>query len=220
MRWVTAAEMREIDRRAIEDYGIPSLLLMENAGIACAQETVRLLGSRKGPIAIFSGKGNNGGDGFVAARHLFNCGFEIAVFFFQTADEMKPDPRVNFEILKKMKVPLVDYSSQVDSEKLEEALFASRLLIDALFGTGLSKPIEEPFKTIIQRMNNSKVLTLSVDVPSGLNSDTGEVMGVCVKAKRTVTLGLPKKGFLLGEASRYIGKVVVADISIPGVLLR
>lgn len=219
MKYVSASEMRAIDEKAIHEYGIPSLLLMENAGRACAEEAAKLAGEKGARVAVFAGKGNNGGDGLVAARHLANRGFEPEVFFFQARREMKPDPAANFDILAKMKVPLVDCSGTPDWNTVRAALGNARVVIDALFGTGLSKTVDEPFKTAIDLINQSKLPVVAVDVPSGLNADTGEVLGVCVRAAVTVTLALPKKGFLNEAAQPYLGRVIVADISIPADLL-
>lgn len=219
MKYVTAAEMCLIDERAIHAFGIPSLLLMENAGAACAREALRMAGS-KGRAVIFAGKGNNGGDGFVAARHLTNQGITPIVFYFQPAPEMKPDPLVNFRILEKMKVSLIDCSQNLPARRIKETLKKARIVVDALFGTGLSKPVAEPFSAVIEWINESGRRVLAVDIPSGMNADTGEVMGVCVRADVTVTLALPKKGFLNRQARCYTGRVQVADISIPKSLLK
>jgi len=217
---VTGEAMREIDRRAIEEFGIPSLLLMENAGRACAEEILKL-GVKKGDGAvIFAGKGNNGGDGFVAARHLYNKGVAPAVFFFQNPSEMKQDPLVNFKILEKMKINLFNCSQTIDWKFLEDSLRQSKAVLDALFGTGLSKPVGEPFRTAIEKINHSRLPVVAVDIPSGLNADTGEVMGICVQAAVTVSLALAKKGFYLNEGPAYTGRVVVADISIPWELIE
>lgn len=218
MKHVTAFEMSRIDERAIREFGIPSLLLMENAGAACALEALRMAGE-KSPV-IFAGKGNNGGDGFVAARHLANRGLKPVVCYFQKPAGMKPDPLVNFRILEKMKVSLIDCSGELPARSVTRALKNAGVVVDALFGTGLSKPVSGIFETVIAMINEAGVKVLAVDIPSGLNSDTGEVMGCCVKAAVTVTLGLPKRGFLKREAKRYTGRVKVADISIPGVLLK
>ncbi len=212
--------MRQIDDKAIREFGIPSLILMENAGAACAREAVKLVRKGAVPIAVFAGKGNNGGDGFVAARHLANHGMKPVVFYFQAPGEMKLDPLVNFRILEKMKVSLIDCSAHLPVSRVKAALKKARVIVDALFGTGLSKPIEEPFKTAIALINQSGRAVVSADIPSGLNADTGEVMGTCVRATVTVALGLPKKGFLRREAKRFIGRMVVADISIPRNLLQ
>ncbi|PIQ86213.1 MAG: NAD(P)H-hydrate epimerase [Candidatus Omnitrophica bacterium CG11_big_fil_rev_8_21_14_0_20_45_26] len=215
MRFVTAAQMKQLDELAIYTYGIPSIILMENAGIACANEVVKRTKSKRAKIAIFCGIGNNGGDGFAAARHLHNRGYQPTVFFFQKPEKMKLDPQTNFNILKKMQVPLVYCSEDTQWENLAKTLKSFRLIVDAIFGTGLTRPVLEPFRSAIHVMNHSRLDIIAVDVPSGLNSDTGEVMGVCVRAKATVTLGLPKKGFSLKKAHRYTRRVVVADISIP-----
>ncbi|MBI4352856.1 MAG: NAD(P)H-hydrate epimerase [Candidatus Omnitrophica bacterium] len=206
-----------MDRKAIEEVGIPSLILMENAGIACAGEVLKLAG-RKGfrEALLFCGKGNNGGDGFAAARHLYNKGLKTAVFFFQNPSEMKPDPLTNFGILEKMKIPLVDCSRGVDWKRLKRGLSGRKAVVDALFGTGLAREVGGPFRQVIQLINDSGLPVVAVDVPSGLNADTGEAMGVCVRADVTVTLGRPKIGFK--KAKGFTGRVVVADISIPRVL--
>ena len=225
MKFVTAAQMRELDRLAIEEFGIPSIVLMENAGIAVANEVVRMLGKplklkAVSQAVIFSGKGNNGGDGFVAARHLANQGFKAVVVYFQKPSQMKPDALTNFEILEKLDISLVSCTnSQLDKTAVKKILQGSSVVIDALFGTGLSKPIEEPFETAIELMNESKLPIVAADIPSGMNADTGEIMGSCVRAKTTVTFGLPKKGFKFKMARRYLGDVIVADISMPKVLL-
>lgn len=220
MRPVTAAQMRRIDERAAKEYGIPSLLLMENAGAACAREALRLGGHKLGKVVILCGKGNNGGDGFVAARHLMNKGLRPSVFFFQNPSEMKPDPLVNFHILQKMKADLRNFSKKVSLGELQNSLRNSDLIVDALFGTGISRLLDELFRTVVALVNASKRPVVSVDIPSGLNADTGEVMGVCIRANLTVALGLPKKGFYQRGAKRWTGKVIVADISIPPVLLK
>lgn len=219
MKSVTAEEMRGIDEKAIQGYGIPSLLLMENAGRACAEEVLKLNPGAIRTVAVLSGKGNNGGDGFVAARHLHNRGIRCVVIFFQDPEEMKSDPLVNFKILEKMNVSLVDCSKDWNPKKVREILSKSDAVVDALFGTGLSKPVEDPFKSAIEWINESHLPVLAIDIPSGLNADSGEVMGVCVRATVTVTLGLAKKGFGLGQAKQFTGRLIVADISIPRELL-
>ena len=212
MRYVTSETMRCLDDRAIKKYGIPSILLMENAGSACAREARKF---QLRNVLVLSGKGNNGGDGFVAARHLHSQGISVSVFFFQHPNKMKADPRVNFKILKNIGLRPVDCSRSVNWDLLRTQLRRSDLVIDALFGTGLSKPVDGPISEVIELVNASKKRVLSVDIPSGLNADTGEVMGAAIKAGVTVTLGLPKKGFLAECAKPYLGRVVVADISHP-----
>jgi NAD(P)H-hydrate epimerase len=220
MKAVTAAQMRRIDEKAIRHYGIPSLILMENAGAACAREAIKLIVDRLKKAVILCGKGNNGGDGFVAARHLLNRGVKATIFFFQKPSEMKPDPLVNFNILKKLKADLINSSIKMDPEKLKKTLRDSDLVIDALFGTGVDRILKSPFRQAIEIVNTSKRPVLSIDVPSGLNADTGRVMGDCIRAKLTVTLGIPKRGFYMPGARSFTGKVIVADISLPARLLK
>ena len=212
--------MRLIDEKTVSEYGIPSLILMENAGSACAREAARLAGRRGKKITVLSGKGNNGGDGFVAARHLHNQRFHVAVFFFQKPSQIKPDPLTNFNILRKMGAPLIDCSKKVSWKKLKDCLAHSDVIVDALFGTGLSKPLADPFRQVVEVLNAARRPVVSVDIPSGLDADTGEVMGAAVRAERTVTLGFPKRGFRSKKAGCYTGKVIVADISIPKEVLE
>lgn len=218
MRHVTAAEMRALDERASREFGIPSILLMENAGRACAEELLKL--PVTGAVAVFAGKGNNGGDGFAAARHLWNRGRGVSVIYFQRTEEMKPDPLANFRILEKMKVPLFDFSGGWNAQAAAGVLSRSAVVLDALFGTGLSQPVQGIFVEAITAIQASGLPVVAADVPSGLNSDSGEVMGACVRADVTVTLGLPKKGLAAGEGPRLAGRVVVADISLPRQLLE
>lgn len=220
MKFVTAAEMQEIDRRAIQEYGIPSVVLMENAGIVCAGEILRQLPPDRKRVAIFCGKGNNGGDGFVIARQLTNKDCDVHVFYFEKPEKLKPDPKTNFQILEKMKLNLIDCANGIDPVRTKNILNQKELVVDALFGTGLSKPVEEPFKTAIQLINDFQKTIISVDMPSGLHSDNGEVLGVAVQARCTITFGLPKKAFQTKTAGRYTGKIMVANISIPKILLE
>ena len=219
MKFATRSEMQRLDEQAIQEYGIPSLILMENAGRASAEELMRLVS--KSQISVFSGKGNNGGDGFVVARHLHNHGYKPVVFCFQKPAEMKPDPLVNFHIITRMGVQVIDCSRDPNLDQIKQTLKSSKMTVDALFGIGLSKPIDEPFRSVINIMNefHSKTPILAIDVPSGLDADSGQVLGVCVRAKLTVTLALPKKAFFAKTTRRYTGKVIVADISIPRDLL-
>ena len=211
--------MRHIDEQAVTRYRIPSVLLMENAGLACTAKILKLRGIKINRVTVFSGKGNNGGDGFVVARHLLNARKSVTVFSFQNPSEMKSDPLLNFLILKKMKARVIDCSNRVSWFRIEKCLEMSDVVVDALFGTGLSKNIGGSYKTLIDLINRCGKRTVSVDIPSGLNADTGEIMGVCVKADLTVTFGLPKKGFLSRESQKYLGRVVVAGISLPRQLL-
>jgi len=212
--------MQEIDRRAIEEFGIPSLILMENAGSGAACVALGMLkDSDSKKVICVCGKGNNGGDGFVCVRHLMNSGVNTELFLIAEPSKLKGDAKINFGILRKMKAKIkflqTDYELRVFKEKLKGA----RLIIDAIFGIGLSGEIKEPYITIIKAMNESGKPILAIDVPSGLDATTGNILGACIKAKKTVTFGLPKTGFVKKSGSLSSGELVVVDISIPKLLL-
>ncbi|MBI4431786.1 MAG: NAD(P)H-hydrate epimerase [Candidatus Omnitrophica bacterium] len=205
--------MRELDERAVREFKTPSLLLMENAGRSVAEE---ILKTGAGKIAIVSGKGNNGGDGFVVARHLHNHGRDVEVTFIGERGQLKGDSLINFEILEKLGVPLGIHTKDWDWGDAD-------LVVDAIFGTGLSKNVEEPYKSAIEEINKLSAggtTVVSIDVPSGLNADSGEVMGVAVHADITVTLASEKMGLRKGDGPRYAGQIVVGYISMPRALLN
>ncbi len=222
-RVLSVNEMRELDRKAIEDYGIPSLLLMENAGRSVAEASLKMLKSRKkgNRVTLVSGKGNNGGDGLVAARHLINSGMLVSVFIIAESEKsLKGDPGINYGMLRKMKADIQFLKGETwELEALEPAFRASDLIIDALFGTGLSHNLEDPYYSIVQSINESGRPILSIDIPSGLNGDTGTVMGIAVRADRTITLACFKSGLLKGKGPQYTGKVEIGYISIPAQLI-
>lgn len=210
VRHVTRAEMIALDRRAIEEFGIPSLLLMENAGRAVADVVDRL--SPAGVVRVVCGAGSNGGDGLVAARHLHNRGYDVTVLLL---GEPPPgsDAGVNLRIARKL------VSVGGDAACLAEPAGA---IVDAIFGTGLSRPVAGPPADVIARINavdRRASPVVSVDLPSGLDADAGEPLGSAVRASITVTLGLPKVGFQNPKAAPYVGRLVVADIGIPRELL-
>jgi len=212
--------MRILDSKAIRNYGIPSLILMENAGRGVA-ETLRkrLRGKKRGrTILILCGAGNNGGDGFVAARHLFNSGFQVRVFLIGSVSQLSPDCRINYLIDKKMKITIF-FSKSTLYSRLSRELERADIVVDAIFGTGLSRNIEGELAKAITLLNGAKKTIISIDIPSGLNGQTGEVLGVSVKAQETATLGAPKSGFFRREGPRHTGKISVVDISIPRQLL-
>lgn len=220
MRAVTAAEMREIDRRAIEEFGIPSFQLMEKAGEAVAQAAAQLAGPPPKKTLVLAGKGNNGGDGLVAARFLHGQGYDVQVLLFSEREKLKADPARNFVENAKRSVPTRIVGEHFAWETVPQILEEPEVIIDALFGVGLDKPMGEPYRGLIEKLNRAGKKVVAVDIPSGLSSDTGKVLGSCVQATVTVTMGLPKKGFYEGEGPRVTGKIVVADIGIPKELLQ
>lgn len=221
MRVVSAAEMRELDRLAIEDYGISGVVLMENAGLKVVEVARQMLGDVRGRvISVFAGKGNNGGDGFVVARHLFNMGCRVRVFLLAKTEEIAGDAGVNLSIWEKMSQPVYTVGRDDQLDELCSFLAGSDLIIDAIFGTGFKGLPGQPAAGVIQAINDSKKPVLAVDIPSGLEADSGLVGGPCVRAAQTVTFGLPKLGLVQQPGAGYVGRLHVADISIPSFLLK
>jgi NAD(P)H-hydrate epimerase len=207
LSYVSAEEMARIDSLAIENYHVDVLSLMENAGVASANVArLMLRGSIKGKrIACLVGKGNNGGDGLVAARHLHNWGAEVTVFLSGRAEELR-------DITAKQ-LRAVGRSVKVEEGAGDLARFD--LLVDALLGYNSKRNPREPVSSMIRRANESRRRTLAVDIPSGLDPTTGEPYEPCLVAEATVTLALPKTGFLNPASKRFVGDLFVADISIP-----
>ncbi len=192
MKLVTASEMRELDRRAIQDLGIPSLVLMENAGRTTYQILRREFPELQGEVAVVAGRGNNGGDGFVVARYLANAGIPVAVFLLGPRDQVSGDARVNLEILAHLGVSVAEVLTEADLNPVIHRLAKAGLIVDALLGTGLNAPVQGLMAALIERVNHLRAPVLAVDIPTGLSADTGEVLGVALKAEVTVTYGWPK----------------------------
>lgn len=220
MKAVTNQEIREIDRKAIEEYGIPGLVLMENAGSRIFQNLKNIYPDlRLKKIIVFAGSGNNGGDGFVVARHLYNYGVKVRVLLLSLFNKIKGEARVNLDIIDKMGVELIEIES-IDPEEIQQSIRDSDLIIDAILGTGLQGKVTGLKAKIIDFINMANKEVIAVDVPSGLNSDTGKIEGPCVKATYTITLALPKIGLLLYPGAGCTGKIIVEDIGIPVNLLN
>lgn len=209
MRTVTAEEMAELDHHAIQDLHIPSLTLMENAGRFVAQEAAKLSPARK--IAVICGKGNNGGDGFVAARYLLELGFDVLVVLIGRVIEVKPDPKINVE---RLKVPINEVVDAASFEVTKPKIAQSDLIIEAIFGIGLNTDLKPPYNSIVTWLNSLGKPILAVDVPSGLNATTGKIMGTAIKAAKTITFSAAKTGFYKTDGPGCVGEVVVADIGI------
>lgn len=217
LKVATAEQMRRLDRCATEDYGIPSFILMENAGRAVAQAAISTLGNvinRR--VLVVAGQGNNGGDGFVAARHLSNAGALVSIAYFGERDKAKGDALLNIEIAEKMGLNIEHNPYDV---KLWESWHVSfDLVIDALLGTGLKGEVRKPLADVVDLVNGfhrRKVPIIAVDIPSGLDADTGAILGSAVKADKTVTFGLPKIGLITYPGAANVGDLIIADISIP-----
>ena len=215
MKLVTASEMRELDRQAIQDLGIPSLVLMENAGRTTYQILRREFPGLPGEVAVVAGRGNNGGDGFVVARYLANAGIPVAVFLLGSRDRVSGDARVNLEILTRLGVAVTEVLTEGDLNPAIHRLAKAGLIVDALLGTGLNSPVTGLMAAVIERLNHLRGKVLAVDIPTGLSADTGEVLGVALKADVTVTYGWPKLGQVLPPGRDYVGRLWQVDISIP-----
>lgn len=215
----TRDQIRELDRAAIEDYGIPGLVLMENAGRACARAAGEMLGGTAGKkVTILCGRGNNGGDGYVVARHLSNWGADVEVLLVaEMADALarEGEAATNLRIILSMGVPVREVPAADEVARAIGDRCDSDLIVDALLGTGVRGEVKEPFRSAIQAVNDCQCPVLAIDVPSGLDCDTGRALGIAVRADRTVTFVLNKVGFAKPGARQYTGAVEVAEISIP-----
>ncbi|MDP8255977.1 MAG: NAD(P)H-hydrate dehydratase [Candidatus Alcyoniella australis] len=210
---VNAEQMRELDRACIEGLGLPGVVLMENAGRACAEKALESFGDRLSRgVTILCGKGNNGGDGFVIARHLSNQGVPVGVYLFGRADDVRGDARINLDVLRAMGVKVKQIT---DGRGLRTLDLRVGLVVDALLGTGLQRPLSGLLAQAVQRVNGCMAPVLAVDIPSGLSSDRGALIGPCISAEVTLTFGLPKIGQLLEPGRSQCGKLEVVDISIP-----
>jgi NAD(P)H-hydrate epimerase len=216
MKVVQAGEMRAIDRKAIEEYGIPGLVLMENAGIRTVEIIEDILTGLGGKqVLILAGKGNNGGDGLVIARHLINAGIPASVFLLGKPEQLTPDARVNYQILERMKAPLYALQTEEDLNRLTLALLKANLLVDAIYGIGFKGNLNDFETQVVQLINWSRLSVVAVDIASGVEADSGRVHGIAIQAAHTVTFGLPKLGQLLEPGRSHTGALTVADISLP-----
>lgn len=215
----TRRQARELDRIAMQDYAIPGVILMENAGRACARAAVAMLGSAEDArVLVLAGKGNNGGDGYVVARHLTNWGACVRVLLLASKDEVlagEGETADNLRVVLKMGIPVDELTSAEDVERALAEHAGADLIVDALLGTGVHGEVREPYLGAIQAVNRAGRPVLSIDVPSGLDCDTGEPLGAAVRARVTVTMAVNKLGFTRPGAAAYTGRVEVAEISIP-----
>lgn len=219
---LTREEMRELDRKAIEEYKIPGLILMENAGRNVAEEVLKMTDDpQQTKVAILCGKGNNGGDGYVVARHLHNHHVPVDVFLVANISDILKDgdAGTNLQILLPMKIPIREILGITEIASVLKELGSYDIIIDALFGTGLSGEVRQPFKTLIEGVNNLNKPIVSVDIPSGLDCNNGNILGAAMKATKTVTFAASKRGFYLGNGPVHTGKIIITDISIPKELL-
>lgn len=213
---LSRAEVRELDRRAIEDFGMPGMILMENAGRGVVDYMLSC--HAQGKIVICCGKGNNAGDGFVISRHLDNLGLSVHVLIFANPEVYSGDAKLNYELAHQSLIPMTIVHSENFNEVINTILASADWIIDALFGTGLKGNVQSPYDKIIQTINQLHKTVLAIDIPSGLDCDTGEPLGCAVKATHTVTFIAIKQGFTYPAAKQYIGNVHVVDIGVPKIL--
>lgn len=215
---LTRDQVRSIDARAIADYGLSGIVLMENAGRGAAEILVGL--GVNGPVVICAGKGNNGGDGFVIARHLELHSVETSVLLFCEPDELSGDAAVNYHVLASARQQLDVLGKTPDRATLAKRLSAAEWIVDALLGTGTQGSIREPYVTAIETINHSGKKVFSVDLPSGMDCDTGQPLGTCVRADHTATFVARKVGFDAPGANELTGQVHVVSIGVPKQLLE
>lgn len=215
MKIVTAAQMKELDRRTIEEAKIPGTTLMERAGSGVAAAIARTLGSAVGKVVtVVCGKGNNGGDGFVAARLLRKQRAHVSVLLLAKPGDLSGDARAMYRKFLSV-AGRKSVVAEPSSDTIRTALSRSDLIVDALLGTGLSAEVSAPYRMAIEAINEAGRPVVAVDLPSGIHADTGAVMGAAVRAHLTVTFGLPKRGLYTGAGVDHSGAVEVVDIGIP-----
>jgi len=216
MKLVTAETMRALDRHTIEEIGVPGVVLMEAAGRAVAERTAEWMEETgSGRVLILCGPGNNGGDGFVAARHLADLGYPVTVALFAPASRIRGDALVHFRAMTRFPVRVVEVADGPIEEDLFEQVSPDGVIVDALFGTGLERPVEGRYAAAIERANASPCARIAVDIPSGVCSDTGRILGCAFRADVTVTFGAAKIGHFAYPGAGFCGEVEVVSIGIP-----
>jgi ADP-dependent NAD(P)H-hydrate dehydratase / NAD(P)H-hydrate epimerase len=211
----SAAQMRELDRTTIEDYGVPGVVLMESAGRGVVEVIAGLrplVGLR---VVVLCGSGNNGGDGFVIARHLQNRGARVRIFLCADRAKIGGDAAINLRVLEKMGGELKPLTTDEELLAAETSLIHAQVLVDALLGTGLNAEVRGQYRKVIERANRCSALKVAVDIPSGLHADSGEVLGLAFIADHTVTFGYPKLGLVTHPGAERTGELHVVDIGIP-----
>jgi NAD(P)H-hydrate epimerase len=224
---LTRQQVREIDRRAIEDFGLPGVVLMENAGRHVAELVLDLLEQElhltvmDSRVGILCGGGNNGGDGYVAARHLHNHGVHVTAYAIKDPAQLRGEAAVHYQVAHKMNLVAPMYDGHLDD--LEDELAVSQLIVDALLGTGFSGPMRDDLAAVIDICNRAHergAAVVAVDVPSGLDCDTGIAADPTIHADTTITFVARKIGFEEPTSQGLLGEVVVADIGTPPELVQ
>ena len=210
-------QSRAVDELAYREFHIPGLILMENAGRGCAE---LLAAQNPRQVLICCGPGNNGGDGYVIARHLDQSGIPVKIVLFCPQDRIRGDALTNFRIIQATGVEMLDGGSTDDWEPFEQVLEKCDWVVDALLGTGVTSAPREPVASAIRRINRGQAKVLAIDIPSGLDCDTGQPHDPTIEADLTATFVTPKSGYDRPEAQRFLGTVHVVDIGTPRALLE
>lgn len=209
-------EIRKIESYAINDIGIPAEILMENAAtsaVCVIEDVMKDMKNKK--VTILCGSGNNGGDGLAVARQLFLKDINVSVFLIGRTEKFKPETAMNYEVAKKINLPVYPIKDDNDIQSLKDTLDCSGVVVDAIFGIGLNSEVKELYGEVISEINRSGKYVIALDIPSGIDADTGSIMGNAVKANETVTFGYGKTGLYAGAGKEYCGKIHVKPISFP-----
>lgn len=226
LRPLSRAEVRSLDVQAADELLLPTLILMENAGRGAAAFLRELVGATPSPtrVLILCGPGNNGGDGGVVARHLDAWGFPVRLVWFAQGDRIRGDAKAQWDIVDRSAIPQTawfdDHPPEVAPADLDALLADADWLVDGLLGTGLDRPVTGALREVVEAVNRSGKPVLALDLPSGLDADTGEPLGEAVRATATATFAARKKGFDAPGAAAFTGRVAIIDIGLPAKLLR
>ena len=221
MYLVSNQEMALLDKGTIEEFGVPGMVLMEHAALRVVELLSRYYGKLTHKRAmILAGKGNNGGDGLAIARLLINGDVNVTVFLLCSPEELKGDALTNYRILQNWGAKIHHLSNEKDLQRVDIALMCTDFIVDAIYGTGFKGSITGMTAELIKIVNDSGLPVFAVDIPSGLDANTGKVAGPCIQAQATVTFGMPKLGLLLEPGSKYVGELWLGDISLPNKLIQ
>uniref|UniRef100_UPI00102C06E0 NAD(P)H-hydrate epimerase n=1 Tax=Candidatus Magnetaquicoccus inordinatus TaxID=2496818 RepID=UPI00102C06E0 len=213
---LTSAQMREADRRTIEELGLPGVVLMENAGAQAVKVLKqRLPDWQKLPVLVLAGQGNNGGDGFVIARRLLQSGVRVSVFMFGQCDRLQGDALTHFQVFEGSGGLVREVGIASDLQRFDQLLSHAGVVVDAVFGTGLTRPVEGITLQLFDKVNRSGKAVLAVDIPSGVSADSGQILGLALQARWTVTFAAEKIGHRTYPGAALCGEVICADIGIP-----
>lgn len=213
MQTLTREQVREVDQVAIERLGLPGIALMENAGRSAAE--VLIAEPKAQRFVICAAGGNNGGDGFVIARHLWLAGRDVAIDLFSPAEKLSGDAATNYHVCRRLGIPIHEHADKEFDDQFVNRLAQADWIVDALFGTGLRSDVRAPFDRLIETMNSADAPILAVDLPSGLDCDTGRPLGIAVKATKTVTFVAGKAGFENASSREWTGDIQVSGIGVP-----